>query len=114
MDECYRSRVVLIANKAKLVIKLIQLKWIYKIKPDIGGDSQPRYKAMLVVKGFEQNQGVHFHEILSPVVRHSSIRLILSIVVYFDMFIEQMNVTMTFLHGELEKVIYMVQSKGYE
>ncbi|KAA0043826.1 putative gag-pol polyprotein [Cucumis melo var. makuwa] len=61
--------------------KLIQSKWIYKIK---------------------------------PVVRHSSIRLILSIAVHFDMFIEQMDVTTTFLHGELEEVIYMAQPKGYE
>ncbi|TYK21344.1 retrotransposon protein, putative, Ty1-copia subclass [Cucumis melo var. makuwa] len=72
--------------------KLIQSKLIYKIKPSTGGNSKPRYKARLVAKGYTQKEGVDFHEIFSPV----------------------MDVTITFLHGELEEVIYMAQPKGYK
>ena len=68
----------------------------------------------MVGKGYTQKEGVEFNEIFSPMVRHLSIRLILSIAVHFDMFIEQMDVTTTFLHGELEEVIYMAQLKGYK
>lgn len=42
--------------------ELIQSKWIYEIKPGIGGDSKPRYKATLGAKGYTQKEGVDFHE----------------------------------------------------
>jgi len=48
----------------------------------------------------------------SPVVKHTSIRMVLAIVVQFDLELEQMDVKITFLHGELEK-IYMKQPESY-
>ena len=37
----------------------------------------------------------------------------LSLVAYFDMELENIDVKTTFLHGELEDTIYMVQPKGF-
>jgi len=39
--------------------------------------------------------------------------MLLVIVVQFDLELEQMNVKITFLHGELEEKIYMKQPEGY-
>ena len=39
-----------------------------------------RFKARLVAKGFSLIEGVDFVEIFSPVVRHTSIRVLLSTV----------------------------------
>ena len=55
-----------------------------------------------------------YTEIYSPVVRHASIRVLLSLVVQFDMFLEQLDVKTTFLHGHLEEKIYISQPKGFE
>ena len=43
----------------------------------------------------------------SPVVKHTSIRMLLAIVIQFDQELEQMDVKTAFLHGELEEKIYM-------
>ena len=55
-----------------------------------------------------------FNEIFSLVVKHRSIRLILALVTYFNMELEQMNVKTTFLYGELDVKILMKQPEGFE
>ena len=67
--------------------RLLRNKWVYKLKID-ENSSQPRYKARLVVKGFSQKKGVDFEEIFSPVVKMSSIRVVLSIAASLNLEIE--------------------------
>ena len=45
----------------------------------------------------------------SPIIKHTTIRLLLAMVAYFDIELEQMDLKTTFLHGELEEQIYMSQ-----
>ena len=49
----------------------------------------------------------------SPMVRHTSIRIVLGLVAHFDMQLEQMDVKTTFLHGDLEELVYMDRSTWY-
>jgi hypothetical protein len=90
----------------------LQNKWVYKLKEEDGGEKQ--YKARLVVKGFAQKKGIDFDEIFSSVVKMTSIKTILSLVVVEDLHLEQLDVKKTFLHGDLEEEIYMQQPQGYE
>jgi hypothetical protein len=71
-----------------------------------------KYKAHLVAKGYSQVWGIDFGEIFSPVVKLTSIRFLPSVVVAFDFEVEQMDVKIVFLHGDLEEEIYMKQPKG--
>ena len=64
--------------------KVLQNKWIFRVKHEAGGTQ--RYKARLVVKGFGQREGIDFHDIFAPVVKMTSIRIILSIVVANNLF----------------------------
>jgi hypothetical protein len=64
------------------------------------------------VKGFKQREGIDFNEVFSPVVRHTSIRVMLAIVGLFDLELEQLDVKTAFLHGDLDE-IYMTQPQGF-
>ena len=72
-----------------------------------------RYKTRLVAKGYLQREGINFSKVFSPVVRHTSIRILLSIVAAQDLELEQMDVKTAFLHGQLDETIYMEQPPGF-
>jgi Reverse transcriptase (RNA-dependent DNA polymerase) len=84
--------------------KVVGCKWVFKKKDDAKG---VRYKARLVTKGYSQVEDVNFNEVFSPVVKHTSIRVLLSLVAMKNYELEQLDVKIAFLHGELEEQIYM-------
>lgn len=92
--------------------RALKNRWVYRVKQE-EHTSQPRYKARLVVKGFSQKKGIDFDEIFSPVVKMSSIRVVLGLAASLDLEVEQMDVKTAFLHGDLEKEIYMEQPEGF-
>ncbi|CAH9124988.1 unnamed protein product, partial [Cuscuta epithymum] len=93
--------------------RALKNKWVYRIKTE-ESSSKPRYKARLVVKGFGQEKGIDFEEIFSPVVKMSSIRVVLGLAAVQDLEIEQLDVKTAFLHGDLEEEIYMEQPEGFK
>ncbi|RVX10461.1 Retrovirus-related Pol polyprotein from transposon TNT 1-94 [Vitis vinifera] len=91
--------------------KALHNKWVYRIKNE--HDGSKRYKARLVVKGFQQKEGIDYTEIFSPVVKMSTIRLVLGMVAAENLHLEQLDVKTTFLHGDLEEDLYMIQPEGF-
>lgn len=75
---------------------MVGFKWLYKIKEGAGSESKPRYKARLVARGFTQVEGVDFNEVFSPVVTHTSIRILLAMFAHLDLSLEQMDVITAF------------------
>ena len=87
--------------------KVIGCRWIFKKKLEIPGVEFARFKARVVSKGFSQTEGIDYHDIFSLVVKHSSIRIMLSYVAMYNLDLEQLDIKIVFLHSSLEEVIYM-------
>jgi hypothetical protein len=91
--------------------KPISSKWVFKIKRREDG-SIAKYKARLCVRGFTQQDGIDYHETFSPVLKHTSLRILLSIAAKEDMEIEQSDVETAFLLSPLEEELYMTLPDG--
>jgi histone deacetylase 1/2 len=92
---------------------VIDCKWVYKIKWK-SDSTIDQYKARLVAKEFKQRYGIGYDDTFSPVVKHATIRVILSLAVSQNWVMRQLDVKNAFLHGVLEEEVYMRQPPWYE
>jgi hypothetical protein len=92
--------------------KAIKSKWIFKLKVNADGKVEC-YRARLVAKGFAQMHGVDYTETFSPVVSYPALRVLIALAAKLELKINHLDVTATFLNGELSDVIFMEQPEGF-
>jgi hypothetical protein len=83
---------------------IVSGKWVFRHKFNSNG-SLARYKARWVCRGYSQQHGIDYDETFSPVVKPSTIRTVLSIVVSSSWPIHQLDVKNAFLHGSLQETV---------
>jgi hypothetical protein len=93
-------------------MNVVGSKWVFRTKYHLDG-SINRLKARLVAKGYTQLYSLDFNDTFSPVVRASTVRIVLSITVSRGWTMRQLDVKNAFLHGLLQEQVYMEQPPGY-
>ena len=68
----------------------------------------------MVANGYAQKEGMDYNEVFSPIVKHSSIQILLAMVDQFDLELDQLDVKTAFLHSDLEEEIYMTQPDRFK
>jgi transposase InsO family protein len=86
-------------------------RWVFKYKRGPSGDVV-RYKARWVVKGYEQQEGIDYHETFASVVKPMSYKALFAIAAARDLEIEQMDVKTAFLYGTVQEDIFVEQPHG--
>ncbi|CAI7774512.1 unnamed protein product [Closterium sp. NIES-54] len=93
--------------------KALDCTWVLRVKTDAGGRLERR-KTRLVIKGFQQREGIDFQEVLAPVAKAPTLRLLLAAAAVCGWKVEQMDVKTAFLYGVVDEEIYMEQPEGYD
>jgi hypothetical protein len=93
-------------------MRTLKAKWVFTRKIDGTTGLPSTFKARWVAKGFNQIEGVDFNEIFSSVAHKDSIRVFLTLVNFFDLECDQVDIVAAFLNGELEETIYMEPPEG--
>ncbi|CAI7818338.1 unnamed protein product [Closterium sp. NIES-54] len=93
--------------------KAISSKLIFRHKYGPDGELT-RYKSRLVAKGFQQTKGKDFDEILAPVGKGTTLRVMLGMAANRGWKIKQMDITTAFLNGIILEELYMLQPEGLD
>jgi hypothetical protein len=94
-------------------VRLIKLKYVYRVKKDWTGKVIKR-KSRLVLQGFSQCEGVDYDETFAPVANVTTFRLMLALSKVLNLEIHQLDVDSAFLYADLDEDVYAKPPPGMD
>ena len=93
-------------------VNIIDSKWVFKVKRHADGSIE-RYKEQLVAKGFKERYGLDYEDTFSPVIKPTTIRILLLLPLLVVGRFVSLMCRNAFLHGVLEEEVYMRHPPGF-
>lgn len=93
--------------------KVIRSKWVFRAKKGADG-AMEKFKVHLVTKGFTQVEGVDYNKTFVPVVKFTSLQMLLALAAEMDLEIHQLNVKTAYLNGILDEELYLEPPEGFK
>ncbi|SGY70301.1 BQ5605_C004g03135 [Microbotryum silenes-dioicae] len=90
---------------------LLRSGWVFRTKQNQHGDITD-HKARLVAHGCSQRPGLDFEKNYAPVVKFTSICALIALAAANGYHVHQANVNKAYLHGKLDKPLYMRVPQG--
>ena len=87
-------------------------RWIYTVKSSPNSDE--KFKARYVAKGYAQVRDLDYHETFSPTARITSIRMLLQLALQENLIVHQMDVSSAYLNAPIDCEIFVDQPEGFE
>ncbi|GAA0184113.1 transmembrane signal receptor [Lithospermum erythrorhizon] len=88
-------------------------KWVFRVKKNPDGSFQ-KCKAQLVATGVTQQYDIDYFDTFRPVVKATTIRVVLQLAVSKNWSTRQIDVNNAFLHGLLTEQVFMKQPPGFK
>jgi ssDNA-specific exonuclease RecJ len=85
---------------------IVQSRYVFCYKHDTAGNII-KYKAQLIAKGYTQVHGIDYYETFALVVKHTSLRTLLSMAAQHNSIVHQADIKNAYLNAELKETIYM-------
>ena len=86
--------------------------WVFKVKQTITGKVQ-RFKARLVARGDKQIKGVNYDQTQAPVIKSTTIMILLIIATKLKLTIKTIDINTAYLYAKLNEQIYMNLPDGF-
>lgn len=99
-------------EKERPETKVLTTKWVFDLKVNPKTKEIERFKARIVVRGFEQEWGIDYQEVFAPVVFYATIRTFLTMAACEQMHVHQLDVKTAFLNGDLSEKVFVYPPKG--
>ena len=99
-------------EEASQHMNVVGCRWVFTIKYNPDG-SIDIYKARIVAKSYHQQQGIDYGDTFCPVIKSTTIRIVLGLAVNHDWPVRQIDVNTAFLQGHLQEEVFMSQPPGF-